>query len=147
MPWALLGDSGPEFDRNACVDAACHPKRRVHRFGPGIVLRRSLMPMLQQTTGEVRLADHKRRHQRTGIAVLTGIPTKSRRIPSPTAPNIASAGNPKYHLLTNSGLSWDCRFETLLRVQGPGARPESDDDRTAPRPPQVETTGRYALKD
>ena len=33
------------------------------------------MPMLQQTTGEVRFADHKQRHQRAGVAVLTAIPT------------------------------------------------------------------------
>ena len=54
------------------------------------------MPMLQQTTVEVSLAGHKRRHQRAGVAVLTAIPTNSRRIPSRTALNIASAGNPNY---------------------------------------------------
>ncbi len=66
--------------------------------------------MLQQTTGEVRLADHKRRHQRAGVAVLTAIPTKSRRVPSRTALNIASAGNPNYCLLTNRGSSGECRL-------------------------------------
>ena len=30
------------------------------------------MPMLQQTTGEVRLADYKRCHQWAGVAVLNG---------------------------------------------------------------------------
>ena len=69
------------------------------------------MPMLQQTTGEVRLADHKRRHQRAGVAVLTAIPTNSRRIPSRTALNIASAGNPNYCLLTNRGSSGECRIK------------------------------------
>ena len=47
--------------------------------------------MLQQTTGEVRLADHKRRHRPAGVAVLTAIPTKFRRMRSRTALNIASA--------------------------------------------------------
>ena len=37
-------------------------------------VRRGLMSMLQQTTGEVLLTDHKRRHQRAGVAVLTAIP-------------------------------------------------------------------------
>ena len=68
------------------------------------------MSMLQQTTGEVRLADHKRRHQRAGIAVLTAIPTKSRRIPSHTALNIASTGNPNSCLLTNWGSSGEFRL-------------------------------------
>ncbi len=54
------------------------------------------MPMLQQTTGEGRLADHKRHHQRAGIAVLTAIPTNSRRIPSRTARKIVSAGIRSY---------------------------------------------------
>ena len=75
-------------------------------------VRRSLMPMLQQTTGEVRFADHKRRHQRAGIAVLTAIPTNSRRIPSRTAPKIASVGDPNYRLLTNRGPSGECRLRT-----------------------------------
>ena len=61
------------------------------------------MPMLQQTTGEVRLADHKRRHRRAGVAVLTAIPTNSRRLSSRTALRIASVGNPYYRLLTNRG--------------------------------------------
>jgi len=69
------------------------------------------MQMLQQTTGEVRLADHKRRHQRAGVAVLTAIPTNSRRILSRTALKIASAGNPNYCLLTNRGSSGKCRFQ------------------------------------
>ena len=68
------------------------------------------MPMLQQTTGEVRLADHKRRHQRAGVAVLTAIPTNSRRILSRTALKIASAGNPNYCLITNRGSSGECRI-------------------------------------
>ncbi len=73
-------------------------------------VRRSLMPMLQQTTGEVRLADRKRRHQRAGVAVLTAIPTNSRRIPSRTALNIASADHGSYFLLTNLGSIEDCRI-------------------------------------
>ena len=68
------------------------------------------MPMLQQTTGEVRLADHKRRHQRAGVAVLTAIPTNSRRLSSRTALRIASAGNPYYCLLTNRGSSGECQL-------------------------------------
>ena len=72
--------------------------------------------MLQQTTGEVRFADHKRRHQRAGIAVLTAIPTNSRRIPSRTAPKIASVGDPNYRLLTNRGPSGECRLRMLLAV-------------------------------
>jgi hypothetical protein len=71
---------------------------------------RTLMSMLHQTTEEVRLADHKRRHQRAGVAVLTAIPTNSRRIPSRTALNIASAGNPKFCFLTNRGSFGECRF-------------------------------------
>lgn len=59
------------------------------------------MPMLQQTTGDVRLADHKRRHQRGGVPVLAAIPTNFWRIPSRTVLNIASAGYPNYCLLTN----------------------------------------------
>ena len=74
-------------------------------------VRRSLMPMLQQTTGELCLADHKRRHQRAGVAVLTAIPTKSRRIPSRTALIIASAGDPNYRLLTNRGSSGECQVQ------------------------------------
>ena len=66
--------------------------------------------MLQQTTAEVRLADHKQRHQRAGIAVLTAIPTKSRRILYRTALNIASAGKPNYCLLTNWGSSGEFRL-------------------------------------
>ena len=73
-------------------------------------VRRSPMPMLQQTTGEVRLADHKRRHQRAGVAVLTAIPTNSRRLSSRTALRIASAGNPYCCLPTNRGSSGECQL-------------------------------------
>ena len=69
--------------------------------------------MLQQTTGEVRLADHKRRHQRAGVAVLPAIPTNSRRIPSRAALTIAAAGNPNYCFLTNRGSSGECRLNSL----------------------------------
>ena len=75
-------------------------------------VRRSLMPMLQQTTGELCLADHKRRHQRAGVAAFTAIPTKSRRIPSRTALKIASAGDPNYRLLTNRGSSGECQLRS-----------------------------------
>ena len=74
------------------------------------------MPMLRQTTGEVRLADHKRRHQRAGIAVLTAIPTNSRRIPSRTALKIASAGDRSYCRFTNRGPSGECRLKGERRV-------------------------------
>ena len=72
--------------------------------------------MLQQTTGEVRLADHKRRHQRAGVAVLTAIPTNSRRILSRTALKIASAANPNYCLITNRGSSGECRLNPIERA-------------------------------
>ena len=78
------------------------------------------MPMLQQTTVEVSLAGHKRRHQRAGVAVLMAIPTNSRRIPSRTALNIASAGNPNYCLLTNRGSSGECRMSFGLVWVGRG---------------------------
>ena len=72
--------------------------------------------MLQQTTGEVRLADHKRRHRRAGVAVLTAVPTNSRRISSRTALRIASAGNPYYCLLTNRGSSGDASLKVVRSV-------------------------------
>jgi hypothetical protein len=77
--------------------------------------------MLQQTTGDVHLADHKRRHQRAGVAVLTAIPTNSRRIPSRTALNIASAGYGRYCLLTNRGSSGECRLNRRDRHAYPAA--------------------------
>ena len=81
-------------------------------------VRRSLMPMLQQTTGELRLADHKRRRQRAGVAVLTAIPTNSRRISSRTALRITSAGNPYYCILTNRGSSGKYQLELGLEFVG-----------------------------
>ena len=86
----------------------------------GTSVRRSLMPMLQQTTGEVRLADHKRRHLRAGVAVLTAISTNSRRTSSRTALDIASAGSPNYFLLTNRGSSGECRLNPLRRISDSG---------------------------
>jgi hypothetical protein len=44
-------------------------------------------------------------HMTVRFAVLTASPTNSGRIPSPTALNIAPAGNPNYCLLTNRGPS------------------------------------------
>ncbi len=58
-------------------------------------------------------------HQRAGVAVLTAIPTNSRRIPSRTALNIASAGNPNYCLLTNRGSSGECRLNNFLTILRP----------------------------
>ena len=69
--------------------------------------------MLQQTAVELCRADHKRRHQRAGVAVFTAIPTKSRQIPSRTALKIASAGDPNYRLLTNRGSSGEYQIRLL----------------------------------